>query len=234
MKKEHMFTYRAARFIKDIEVKKGNEMHAIKRIYKILFPGMERYLKKELQNCRTVLDLGCGDESPIQGVSTLFSVGVELFEPSLEESKKKKIHSQYIKADIRKIEFKKNSFDAVLALDLIEHLSKEEGYELISKMEKWAKKKVIFFTPNGFLWQNGSDNNIWQTHKSGWNTEEFKKLGFKVYGVRGWRRLRGYKAEMKFKPKLIWIIISDLTQKVIYRFPKYAFQLFCVKTLRNS
>lgn len=205
----------------------------LKRIYKTLFPSMEKYLKKELQNCRTVLDLGCGRNPAIQNFSISFSVGVEIFNPYLEESKKKKIHNQYIKADVREIEFKKNSFDAVLALDLAEHLSKEEGYELIKKMEKWAKKKVIIFTPNGFLWQNGYDNNLWQTHKSGWDTEEFKKLGFKVYGINGWRGLRGYKAEMKFKPKLVWITISNLSQKVTYHFPKYAFQLFCVKALKN-
>jgi len=113
----------------------------LKRIYKSLFPPMEKYLKKEIKNCRAVLDLGCGRDSAIHNFSIPFSVGVEISNYYFEENKKKKIHNQYIKADVRQIEFKNNSFDAVLALDLIEHLSKAEDYELISKMEKWVKEK---------------------------------------------------------------------------------------------
>lgn len=142
--------------------------------------------------------------------------------------------NQYIKADIRKLSFKQNSFDAVLALDVLEHLSNEESYELIGKMGEWAKKKVIIFTPNGFVWQNGYDNNSLQIHKSGGSVSELKNRGFKVYGINGYKILRGYTAEIKFEPRLFWIIISDLTQKFTYLFPKYAFQLFCVKTIGDE
>jgi hypothetical protein len=210
----------------------------IKSIYKkVIFPSSKDYLtllRKELQNCTTVLDLGCSRNSPIQFCSVPYSVGVELFEPYLEESKRKGIHNQYIKADIRKLSFKQNSFDAVLALDVLEHLSNEESYELIEKMEEWAKKKVIIFTPNGFVWQNGYDNNPLQIHKSGGSVSELKNIGFKVYGINGYKILRGYNAEIKFKPRLFWMIISDFTQKFTYLFSKYAFQLFCVKTIGDE
>ena len=48
------------------------------------------------------------------------------------------------------MEFSDRSFDAVIALELLEHLNKEEGYELIHNMERWARSKVIVSTPNGF------------------------------------------------------------------------------------
>ena len=187
------------------------------------------YLKKELSDCDTILDLGCGYNSSIQYCNVPFSVGVELFEPYLQESKKKGIHNQYIKADVRKVELKPKSFDAVVLLDVLEHLTKEEGYELIRKMEKYARKKIIIFTPNGLVWQDGCDNNSLQEHKSGWGVEELEKLGFKVFGINGWKKLRGYKASLKYKPTLLWHIISNLTQKITYYFPKFAFQLFVVK-----
>jgi len=72
-----------------------------------------------------------------------FSVGVEWYLPYLQESKRYGIHSQYIYADIRKIEFKKKSFDTVIALNVLEHLTKQEGFALLNKMEKWANKKVL-------------------------------------------------------------------------------------------
>jgi len=78
-----------------------------------------------------------------------------------KESKKKQIHNEYILADLRKLEFKPKSFDAILCLEVIEHLTKEEGHDLIKKMEKWARKKIIITTPNGY------DCNPFQTHKSG-------------------------------------------------------------------
>ena len=189
------------------------------------------YLKREVSSCDAVLDLGCGYNSLLQYCEISFSVGVELFEPYLVESKKKGIHNEYIKADIRKVEFKSRSFDVVTAIDVLEHLTKEEGYELIRKMEKWGSKKIIIFTPNGLVWQEGYDNNSLQEHKSGWSVEELEKLGFKVFGINGWKKLRGYKASIKYKPTRLWSIILDLTQKITYYFPKFAFQLFAVKQI---
>jgi len=200
-------------------------------LYRKLLPSWTKYLKRELSNCNTALDLGCGYDSAIQHCNVPFSVGVELFEPYLEESKKKGIHSQYIKADIRKVEFKPKGFDAAIAVEVLEHLTKQEGHELLTKMERWAKKKVIITTPNEYLWQNGYDNNPLQEHKSGWSTEELRNLGFKVHGMNGWRKLRGYKASMKYKPALLWARIADLTQTITYHYPKLAFQLFAIKQI---
>lgn len=99
-------------------------------------------------------------------------------------------------------------------------------------MERWAKKKAIIFTPNGFLKQKEYDKDKLQIHKSGWSIDDFKSLGFKVYGVGGYKKLRGFRARIKYKPLIFWRLISDLTQKVVYRIPKFAFQLFAIKDLR--
>ena len=203
-----------------------------KLLYRKIFPGLVEYLRKELSDCTTALDLGCGCNSPIQYCNVLFSIGVELFDAYLEESKKKSIHNQYIKADITKIEFKPKSFDAILCLEVLEHLTKEEGYELIKRMKKWAKKKIIISVPNGFIEQHGYDGNPFQEHHSGWKIEEFKNLGFKVRGNNGpkflWNGL-----EIKYKPKFLWVRVSDLIQKITYYYPKAAYQLFAIKKLKK-
>jgi hypothetical protein len=42
----------------------------------ILFPGWIAHLKKELRGCESVLDLGCGGDSPMQKCSVKYSLGV--------------------------------------------------------------------------------------------------------------------------------------------------------------
>lgn len=203
-------------------------------VYSRSFPSSNLILKRELSGCDAVLDLCCGHHSPIQRCNIPFSVGVEVFEPYLQESKRRGIHSQYIQADIRQIEFKPKSFDAVVAIDLLEHLTKQEGVKLINKMEKWARKKVVIFTTNEYLWQNGYDYNPLQEHKSGWSAEELRKFEFRVCGINGWKRLRGDKASIKYRPAFLRGRISDLTQKITYRCPKLAFQLFAIKKIDHS
>jgi len=197
--------------------------------YKRIFPTWIEYLKREIDRDDTVLDLGCGYNSPLQYCDIAFSRGVELFAPYLEESKKKGIHNEYIEADIKEVYFKPKSFDVVMASEVLEHLAKDEGYKLIQKMEAWARKKVIVRTPNSYLYQDTYDDNPLQKHLSGWSADELKKVGFKVYGVDGWQRLKGYKGTIKYRPQLLWLIISGISQWLAYYYPKMAFQLFAVK-----
>jgi 2-polyprenyl-3-methyl-5-hydroxy-6-metoxy-1,4-benzoquinol methylase len=159
----------------------------IRKIYRFFFPSLPNYVKKELVGCETVLDLGCGSGlySPPQGLALNYSLGVEVYQPYLEECRQKKIHSEYIQADIRGIEFKESSFDAVLMLNVLEHMTREEGIRLIAKCSIWARKRVIIATPNGFLWQDGYDGNPFQEHKSGWSVQDLHQLGFIVVGFNG-------------------------------------------------
>ena len=200
-------------------------------IFVRLFPRFQTTLQRALSGCDSLLDLGCGYFSPIDRFNIPFSVGVELFEPYLQESKRKGIHSQYIRADIRRLEFQSKSFDAVIAIDVLEHLTKQEGSKLLLKMAHWATKKVIIVTPNGYLSQDVYGSNPLQEHRSGWSVEELSDLGFKVYGINGWKGLRGYKASPKYRPTLLWYAISEMTQRITYHYPKLAFQLMAVRKI---
>lgn len=158
------------------------------RLLSRLFHTLVYCLKRELKDCQSVLDLGCGSDSPIKYCNIAYSVGVDAFKPYIEESKSKKIHTNYILGDITKLNFEPQSFDAVILIDVLEHLEKEKGEQLLEKVERWARKKVILSTPNGFLPQRSIDENPFQAHRSGWIVEEIKKLGYKACGMAGWRR----------------------------------------------
>ena len=71
-----------------------------------LIPTLVYCLEKELRDCDSVLDLGCGSDSPLQYCKNIkHSVGVEVFKPYLILSKKKKIHSRYINKKIQDANF---------------------------------------------------------------------------------------------------------------------------------
>ncbi|CAN5302310.1 hypothetical protein BH10PAT1_BH10PAT1_3090 [soil metagenome] len=191
-------------------------------------------LERELSDCKTVLDVGCGEDSPIRNVKETFkSEGVDVFNPALDKSRKKKIHDSYKKADLNKLLnfYKQDSFDATIALDVVEHFPKDKALKLISSMEKIANKKIIILTPNGFVHQGEYGNNPFQRHYSGWTKDEFEKLGYKVYGLRGAKLIRGEYATIKYKPWILWAFIAFLTEPLLYFFPKLSFDLFAVKEL---
>lgn len=194
-----------------------------------------RILERKLYLCKTVLDVGCGNISPLKNIKKVFwSEGIDIFKPYIIESKKKRIHNSYKVADIRKLDklYRPKSFDAVVALDVIEHLNKREGKKLLFAMEKIAKKMVILLTPNGVNEQNSYDDNPYQIHKSGWNRDELEKLGYKVYGLRGLKCLRNQYAGIKYKPYFFWGFLSFISEIIFYPFPSLSFDLFAVKNIR--
>ena len=190
-------------------------------------------LEKEFFGAKNVLDVGCGNWSPLVNVKkTFYSVGIDIHTPSIEEIKKKKIHDEYKVGDVLKLNkfFKPKSFDVVVALDVIEHFEKKEGLKLIKQMESIAKSKLIILTPYGFMKQHPHDGNPFQEHKSGWFPNEFVKRGYKVYGMRGFRFIRGEFATIRYKPWFFWGLMSTLSHFFVYKNPKMAYQLFAVKT----
>lgn len=206
---------------------------AVKQLL-VFFGDLSYYkkLKKELKGMNSVLDVGCGSWSPLANVRGSFhSVGIDIHKQSIEEIKKKKIHTEYKVGDILKISdyFKPKSFDAVIALDVVEHFKKNEGLRLIQQMEKIAKKKILILTPYGFTQQHPYDGNPYQEHKSGWYIDDFTKRGYHVYGMRGFRFIRGEYATIKYKPWFIWGTIAVLSQFLVYFFPKFAYQILASK-----
>lgn len=203
-------------------------------MYKKIFPDYPQVLESLVSGCKSLLDVGCGSSSSIKFFSKkLYCVGIDAFQPSIEKSKKEKIHNRYYKMNILDIgkKFKTNSFDCVLASNIIEHLTKKDGLRFLKMIEDIAKKKVIVYTPNGFVPQEKYENNVWQIHKSGWNPDEMRKMGYKVTGFLGWKPLRKEYSIIRFWPRFVWNIISDITQFFVKNSPKKAWQLLCVKEL---
>lgn len=198
-------------------------------------------IEKHLEGCKSILDVGCGDNSPIGLLEECYTtVGVDAYKPSIEESKKRKIHNAYILGDIKRLNslVKEKSFDAVVALDVIEHLKKGDGYKLLKNMERAARKKVILVTPNGFIPQFNKNNKL-QTHLSGWTVEDFTNEGYRVDGIYGTKFcniFRTDEAELRWRPKFLWGLVWGILVEITHHLytkknPKYSIGLLAVKKI---
>lgn len=187
--------------------------------------------------CASLLDVGCGSASKVRAFSSElpFSVGVDISEDVVRESRNRGIHTAYAIIDITRLDrhFPSRSFDCVLASDVIEHVDKEAGDELIRAMERIARRRVVIFTPNGFLPQRAYGGNPFQEHLSGWTVKEMRHRGYRVVGINGWRPLRGERAIPRW-PRRLTARLSYVTQPLVFARPRFAFQLLCVKDVADD
>lgn len=134
----------------------------------------------------SVLDVGCGVSFKSKYIPANIHVGVDIYEEYFKHIEAP-IPYVVIKYDIRKLKdiFISKSFDLVIALDVIEHLNKEDAISMINQCEVIAKKAVILETPKGFIPQNidilGYGGHKYQTHYSGWEEKELNDLGYKTF-----------------------------------------------------
>lgn len=69
------------------------------------------------------------------------------------------------------------SINAVYMLDVIEHMTRAEGEQILRLLPWLEAKQIIVFTPKGFMeqkhdaWNLGGEH--WQTHRSGWLPADF-------------------------------------------------------------
>lgn len=194
-------------------------------------------LRQEIGNSKCVLDVGCGNNSPIGHLKkTFYSEGVDIYPKCIQVSRKNHYHDAYRVGDVRKLGrfYKNKSFDSLVSIDVIEHLTKPDSLKMISQMEKIARKKVILMTPRGYIDQGAYDGNPYQVHHSGWTTKDLQDLGYRVYGLRGFKYLRDDAATIRFSPWIFWGFLAFITEVLLYPFPDLSFQLFAVKSVTSD
>lgn len=131
----------------------------------------------------TILDVGCGLSFRSKFIPASLRVGVDIYDKYFDFIESD-VPYAVVKYDIRQLRdiFVKKSFDLVIILDVVEHLTKEESLKLIKDCESIARKAVIIETPEGFIYQNidilGHGGDEYQTHRSGWEVSEFNEMGY--------------------------------------------------------
>lgn len=114
--------------------------------------------------------------------------------PILKANSKVAIECNYLKAKTWKnsdwiimwddypctLPFIPDSFDIVVCLEYLEHLTKPEGYDLIEECLRCSNHVVIFLTRLGFFDTALYDFPEFDVHKSGWLPNDFENYGFET------------------------------------------------------
>jgi len=189
----------------------------------------------------SILDVGCGPGVPmylLRKRRKVFTVGVDAFLRYLKSAQARRSHDAYILGDAHYLPFSDKSFDVVWCMEVIEHLEKEDGLDLIKAMEEIARRQVIITTPVGMYECGGNYGNPHQEHRCTWYPEEFRRSGYRVH-LCGLRKLgplfegdRGPLVRLLARPlgRLIWALSGILTAFL----PKLAGDMVCVKNLPET
>lgn len=191
-------------------------------------------LRKALSDCRSVLDVGCGFSPLMRNIGVPHIVGIDGYAPSIEQAKKLNTHDEMVHGDVRKLDdyFRPKQFDACVGMDVIEHVIKSDGIKMMQDMENIAAKKVVIFTPCGFLRQRHASNDDLQEHLSGWEPSEMADRGYQVLGFLGPKKMRGEYHAIKGRPRVFWSLLSLMGHFLWTRnHPDQAAAILCVKNL---
>lgn len=148
-------------------------------------------LNELLASADTVLDIGSGIGVLLEQYACGFIVALDVHRPFLENRVFKSAHILPVHANADDIDrlFLPKTFATVTFVDSIEHFTKEDGHRILKKAELLARDKVIVFTPRGFFPQSvdhyGLNGDVYQTHYSGWEPEDFTELGYEVLVFNG-------------------------------------------------
>lgn len=204
---------------------------------KRLFDMLARLSKGVTDRPIRILDIGSGGAKYWISISdqTDYAISLDLFDPcapeiDLNSSTRSGFRVKYINGiaphDLRQIPH--DSYDLVVAFDIIEHLPKSDGYLLLYEIDRLTIGESIIFTPNGMVWQPPSINNFFNAHISGWSPGELKSLGWKkVEGHTGIKSLVGPYGLTKIKGPLGKLVY--LTATLVRHLPNSAFAFSAIK-----
>ncbi|MDX1950659.1 MAG: class I SAM-dependent methyltransferase [Verrucomicrobiota bacterium] len=214
------------------------------KFHQLLVPDTEVFVHRLLarNECQTALDIGCGKSSYLARFRpSIRTVGLDAFEGAIQTSRKLNLHDEYILANIIETPVSKilesregKKFDLVAMFDLIEHLPKRMGWELLEKCEQLSDRYIVLQTPYGFLEQGPEDSNTYQRHLSGWFPHDFEGLGYTVAGTAGTKCFHGYAGKFKWNfpgVKLLDYALGFLLN--LERNPRYAFNIVAWKDLNG-
>lgn len=197
------------------------------------------FLRRLAGNPKTVLDLGCGDGQlmKVVGHKDWKITGVDIYGKSLKDAKQTGMYERLVKGNLvticKKLVRQKRVFDLVFCSQVIEHMTRKEGEEILKMAEKLAKGRIYFGTPRGFMIQPEVflGDNPYQHHKSGWSIKDFTTRGYKVYGI-GFMPIWSERGIARGSNKLVSLIagaISYIMSPIVYFLPSLGAGMMAVK-----
>lgn len=70
-----------------------------------------------------------------------------------------------------------NQYEFVMAVDILEHFEKQDGFIFLQELKRVARRSVLISTPKAFAAQEVAANPL-ENHRSFWSSEELDKFGY--------------------------------------------------------
>lgn len=163
----------------------------------------DELLKIWPRGIKTLLDLGCRDcwhTSDLPGVTK--HVGVEVWQPALERAFAKVAAGGLPNFEGKNAEVVRylsvrddDEFDAVVAIDLLEHIEKDKALTMLDDMVRVSAKIAVVWTTLGFIEQGPHDvdgqPNPFEEHLWGPLPLDFAERQWQVQTYPDWHGSRG-------------------------------------------
>lgn len=104
--------------------------------------------------------------------------GLEIDKPYHNLQTKMGIYDKLHLANALDMPIEDKFFDISIGQHVIEHLNKEDGFKMLTEMERVTTTRVIICTPNGYTESGPLDGNVHNHHLSGWSLEDFRGKGY--------------------------------------------------------
>ena len=190
------------------------------------------WLRRDLADCDSILELGCGSNSPILQIGYgQKTTALDIFPAYVRMHNAANHYAHCWIGNLLWENFGTKRYDAVVICDVLEHLDRPsvETTRLFERIELAARKKVILFTPNGWTENSWVDGNEYQLHRSVWGPDDYQKRGYTVTGTHGWRWIIGEAGLPRRRPYSLWSIVAMLSLPLMVKHPEWAGHSYAVK-----
>jgi hypothetical protein len=144
--------------------------------------NLHQWISENTKDSQCVVEFGSMFFDKLSHVSSKKKIGIEIWLPYITASRYhncEKIHGDFTKFESL---IKKEDMECAMFIDTLEHITREEAFDLMARVMK-SFNKIILMIPEGEYPLEkdvtGMGADYYQTHKSIWNVEDVKQLGFK-------------------------------------------------------
>jgi len=142
-----------------------------------------------LEDLNSIIDIGCGEGFIINCLNRPDITGVDISKKALNIAKQKNPECNFCTGSVYDLSFKKNSFDLVIATEVLEHLENPE--KALQEIKRISKNYCLFSVPNEPYFRTMNllrgknltrfGNDI--EHVQNWSSREFVKLAKTYFDV---------------------------------------------------
>ena len=194
------------------------------------------YIKKKINKKNIHLDIGCGSGTFISLLNNKESYGIDISSKQIKYATKKygKKNKKFY-SFTKKIPFKKNFFDSISLIELIEHLSDREIYILFKEIFRILKPDgaIYITTPNYLSFWPLVEIILNQISKVSYEDQHInkfnllninkitKKLRLRIIEKKTFMLIGPFLAFFSFKISKLWINFDNLLTKIFPGFLIY-------------